>query len=82
MSGQGVKQKSEWSGCSGEGRAVARRRRVATRPMAFRPEIIEVTSGLEPGEVIATTGVRELRDGQVVRVREGVAHGVSTQSGS
>ena len=64
-----------------EGRAVARRRRVATQPLAFRPEIIEVTSGLEPGEVIATTGVRELRDGQLVRVREDVANGTSVQNG-
>jgi len=64
-----------------EGRAVARRRRVATQPLAFRPEIIEVTSGLEPGEVIATTGVRELRDGQLVRVREDVANGTSVLNG-
>lgn len=53
----------------GDDRAVVRRRRVETRPLAFRPDVIEVTAGLEPGDQIATTGVRELRDGQFVRVR-------------
>jgi len=56
---------------SGENRAITRRRRVETRPLPFRPEILEVIQGLEPGERIATTGVRELRDGQLVRVRAG-----------
>ncbi len=56
---------------SGENRAIARRRRVETRPLPFRPEILEVIEGLEPGERIATTGVRELREGQLVRVRAG-----------
>ncbi len=56
---------------SGENRAIARRRRVETRPLPFRPEILEVIQGLEPGERIATTGVRELRDGPLVRVRAG-----------
>ena len=53
----------------GESRAVTRRRRVETRALPFRPEVLEVTQGLEPGERIATTGVRELREGQLVRVR-------------
>ncbi len=56
---------------SGENRAITRRRRVETRPLPFRPEILEVIQGLEPGERIATTGVRELRDGQLVRLRAG-----------
>ncbi len=56
---------------TGEGRALARRRRVATRALAFRPEVIEIISGLAPNEVVATTGVREIRDGQPVRVRGG-----------
>jgi len=46
-----------------DGLARARRRRVAIRPVAFRPDQVEVTAGLEAGDRIAITGVRELRDG-------------------
>jgi RND family efflux transporter MFP subunit len=46
-----------------DGLARARRRRVAIRPVAFRPDQVEVTEGLEAGDRIAITGVRELRDG-------------------
>ncbi|MEE9607570.1 MAG: efflux RND transporter periplasmic adaptor subunit [Myxococcota bacterium] len=51
----------------GEGdRLVARRRRLAVRPMPFRPADFEVMAGLVEGEEIAVTGVRELRDGERV----------------
>jgi membrane fusion protein (multidrug efflux system) len=49
---------------------IAKRRRVAIRPVPFRPELIDVTSGLQPGEVVAISGHRELRDGLSVRMRE------------
>jgi len=45
-----------------------RRRRVKTRPVPFRPDLIEVLDGLEDGERVAVSGVRELREGQRVRV--------------
>jgi membrane fusion protein (multidrug efflux system) len=45
------------------------RRRVTTRAVPFRPDLVEVTGGLEAGETIAVTRVRELRDGLRVRVR-------------
>lgn len=50
------------------GIAVAHRRRVTTRPVPFRPGLIEVTQGLEGGERVAVSGIRELREGQRVRV--------------
>ena len=56
----------------GDGLAVARRRRVTTRTLPFRPDRIEVTDGLAEGELIAVTSVRELREGTRVKVaREG-----------
>jgi RND family efflux transporter MFP subunit len=48
--------------------AVIRRRRVMTRPVPFRPGLIEVIEGLGDGERVAVSGVRELREGQRVRV--------------
>lgn len=45
-----------------------RRRRVTTRPLPFRPELVEVVDGLEAGERIAVSGVRDLRDGARVEV--------------
>ena len=53
-----------------EGEAQARRRRVVVEPVPFRPDLLDVASGVEPGERIATSGVRELRDGLSVRVRD------------
>ena len=47
---------------------VVRRRRVTTRPVPFRPGLIEVTRGLEDGERDAVSGVRQLREGQRARV--------------
>jgi RND family efflux transporter MFP subunit len=51
----------------GEGRSVARRRRVVVRPVPFRPAELEVLEGLVEGEEIAVTDVRQLRDGEPVR---------------
>jgi membrane fusion protein (multidrug efflux system) len=50
--------------------ATAHRRRVATRPVPFHPELLEVTEGVIAGERVAVSGLRELRDGIAVRVRE------------
>lgn len=50
-----------------EGVAVARKRRAVVRPVPFRPDLLDVSAGLEPGDVVAVSGVRELRDGLPVR---------------
>lgn len=52
----------------GRVRGTAHRRRVATRPVPFRPDLLEVISGLREGERIAVSGVRELRDGLEVGI--------------
>jgi membrane fusion protein (multidrug efflux system) len=52
------------------GRARARRRRVVTRSVPFAPETVEIVSGLRDGERVAVSGVRELRDGVLVRVKD------------
>lgn len=49
--------------------ATARRRRVTTRPVAFHPELVDLLSGVEAGERIATSGVSDLQEGLRVRVR-------------
>jgi hypothetical protein len=48
--------------------AIVSRRRVKTRPVPFRPDLIEVLEGLKDAERVAVSGVRELREGQRVRV--------------
>lgn len=53
--------------------AIAHRRRVTARPVPFRPESLEIRAGLEAGERIASSGIRNLRDGQLVGTREGLA---------
>jgi len=55
----------------------ARRRRVALRPVAFQPELVEVVEGLHPGERIATSGVADLRDGLPVLVETAGDRGAS-----
>lgn len=50
--------------------ATVMRRRVAVRPIPFRPDMVEVLEGLSEGERIAVSGVRGLHDGRAVRVRE------------
>jgi membrane fusion protein (multidrug efflux system) len=57
------------------GQARVQRRRVVLEPVAFRPDLIDVRGGLEPGEWIAVSGLRGLRDGLLVRVREPPAPG-------
>ncbi len=51
------------------GAFVARRRRVIVRELPFRPAEYEVVEGLEIGEEVATTGIRQLSDGTPVRRR-------------
>ena len=46
----------------------ARRRQVELRPVPFRPADFEVVAGLEAGERIAGSRVRDLRDGDLVRI--------------
>jgi len=48
--------------------AIVSRRRVKTRPVPFRPGLIEVIEGLGDGERVAISGIRELRAGQRVRI--------------
>jgi membrane fusion protein (multidrug efflux system) len=55
-------------GQGGEAGWVARRRTVGLRPAPFRPGEFEVVSGLEAGEQVAITAVRQLRDGEPVRL--------------
>ena len=53
----------------GEGStATARRRRVQTRSVPFRPDLVEVLEGLRDAERVAVSGVRELREGQRIRI--------------
>ena len=47
---------------------IVSRRRVKTRPVPFRPGLIDVIEGLGDGERVAVSGVRELRAGQRVRI--------------
>lgn len=47
----------------------ASRRRVVTRAVPFRPDLLEVMEGVEAGDLVAVSRVRELRTGQRVRVR-------------
>ncbi|MEE2674461.1 MAG: efflux RND transporter periplasmic adaptor subunit [Myxococcota bacterium] len=49
-----------------DGEAVVRRRRVAIHEVPFQPGTLEVTEGLAAGEGIATTSLRQLRDGSRV----------------
>ena len=52
---------------SGREAPIVERRRVTTRPVPFRPDLLEVVDGLREGERIATSRIRELRDGQPIR---------------
>jgi membrane fusion protein (multidrug efflux system) len=54
----------------GDAGLVARRRRVQVRDVAFAPGVLRVDDGLEAGETIAVTGMRQLSDGTAVHVRE------------
>jgi len=48
------------------GGSVARRRRVEVRGIPFHPTRLEVVSGLEAGDRIAISSLRQLRDGLAV----------------
>ena len=56
-------------GANGVG--IARQRPVVVRSIPFRPAELEVVEGLRVGEQIAVTDVRQIRDGERVRRREG-----------
>ncbi len=58
---------------AGETIATATRRRVRARQVPFRPDLVDVSGGLEEGDVVATSNLRELSEGLKVRVtpREG-----------
>ena len=45
------------------------RTRVSTRPVAFRPDRVEITDGLEDGARVVVTAVDQLRSGMRVLVR-------------
>jgi RND family efflux transporter MFP subunit len=55
------------------------KRRIETGPISFRPTEREVLAGLQPGERIATTSVRQLRDGMAVRPLPGDGAGAISQ---
>ena len=46
---------------------VAEKRRIEVRSLPFRPTEVAVTSGLDEGELIALSSVRQLRDGLAVQ---------------
>ena len=62
----------------------ARQRRVEVRDIPFRPEELEIVSGLADGERIVTEGIGELRDGSAVQPREpaSLADGTGGDGGS
>ncbi len=51
--------------------SVARRQRVEVRDVPFQPGVFEVVQGLNPGDRIAVSGIRQLREGAVVESRPG-----------
>ena len=53
--------------------ARVRRRRVRVREVPFQPGLFQVDEGLAEGELIATTGIRQLREGSPVEIRAGGA---------
>lgn len=52
-----------------DGETVALRRPVSLRRVPFRPDLVEVVSGLRVGDRVAVSRIRELRDGIAVRVK-------------
>jgi hypothetical protein len=46
------------------------RRRVRVAPVPFRPDLVDIEAGVVSGELVALSGVGDLRDGSTVRVRE------------
>jgi membrane fusion protein (multidrug efflux system) len=65
------------------GRARARRRRVEVRELPFEPALVELVSGVEPGEEVVFTGAHALRDGDLVRATPvATAAGLVARDGS
>ena len=58
------------AGEAGAGQARVRRRRIVVERVPFRPDLLDVREGLVPGDRVAASGVRDLRDGLLVRVRD------------
>ena len=52
-----------------DGQSVAMRRPVSLRRVPFRPDLVEVVSGLRDGDRVAVSRIRELRDGVPVLVK-------------
>lgn len=52
-----------------DGGSVVVRRPVSLRRVPFRPDLVEVVSGLKEGDHVAVSRIRELRDGLPVRVK-------------
>jgi membrane fusion protein (multidrug efflux system) len=52
----------------GEERGTLKRQRVRTRPVPFRPDWVELESGLEAGSWVVTSDVGRLTDGATVRI--------------
>lgn len=48
---------------------VVRRARVNTRPVPFRPDLVEITRGIDEGDRVAINGVEQLRAGLRVIAR-------------
>ena len=51
----------------GEGGWQSAKRRIHTRPVAFRPAEVEIVAGLAEGELIPTSSIRQLKDEMAVR---------------
>jgi membrane fusion protein (multidrug efflux system) len=49
---------------------VVRRSRIGVRPVPFLPAVFEVTTGLDSGDRIAVTAIRQLKDRDRVRFRD------------
>lgn len=72
-----------WLVVEGDGGLEARRRQVEVRDISFRPNRIQVVSGLADGDVIAVGGIRELREGARVRPRSpSLAGSAAEEAGS
>lgn len=50
--------------------SIVARRSIRARPVPFRPDLIEVESGLAAGERIALTGLKNLLDGAMAKARQ------------
>jgi len=61
------------------GESRVHRRRVSARDLPFDPTLIEVDSGLRDGERVAVSGVRALRDGMRVRIRDVALRGLDAR---